>query len=381
MGDIFFQPFNASNTPAAQPVQNMKTVVPPGTFQQTFQDINISEEGDVQKDNITIEDITPSSETKGNVQKYNAPSYRARSLQEFQAMQQRLNNQKSNEANDQSSQQVFRIPEKLTLPQQMELYKHEQLLSNPGGDNFLVKDGVPVYQPNIDHKDFFARIGKDIQDAGANFINALKDIGGGSKFSYIDKGGKISHAQKTGLFGTIKNFVGKVIDAFDFGQNEEHPPQGLLQTAGYMGKKIFVDGFVGDIVLGIPSSVINVGEDLLFGVLNAIEVIPDATIGNFEAGQKAVTTIFDNGQVAIDYITDVLPGGSAWMRAHSAGSQDHGWSIPFLYNIKTPVSGLEDPRWAYVQNTPFRKTLETAGSIIADISLGILPFIVHANKE
>lgn len=62
-------------------------------------------------------------------------------------------------------------------------------------------------------------------------------------------------------------------------------------------------------------------EDRMLTGWNLVEVIPDATIGNLGAGEKLTTTFFDNGQVTIDYLTDILPAGEAWLRVHSHGQK------------------------------------------------------------
>ena len=97
-------------------------------------------------------------------------------------------------------------------------------------------------------------------------------------------------------------------------------------------------------------------------------MLPDATIGNVEAGRKLVTTVFDNGQVAIDYLTDILPTGEAWLRVHASRINFKEIRPPVLYNLKMPEHYTGDVRWRYVRNTPFRKTIETIGSLLADVA-------------
>jgi hypothetical protein len=40
---------------------------------------------------------------------------------------------------------------------------------------------------------------------------------------------------------------------------------------------------------------------------------------------------------------------------------------PFINNIRRPERESDDTRWKYVRNTPFRKAIETVGSIVFDI--------------
>jgi hypothetical protein len=44
---------------------------------------------------------------------------------------------------------------------------------------------------------------------------------------------------------------------------------------------------------------------------------------------------------------------------------------PILYNLNTAEVRLTDPRWAYVGNTPFRRTIETIGSLVGDAAISL----------
>ena len=107
------------------------------------------------------------------------------------------------------------------------------------------------------------------------------------------------------------------------------------------------------------------GEDLLLAGWNLLETIPDATIGNFKTGKKLTTAVFDNVQVALDYLTDILPAGDAWIRVHSPDLKEY--KAPILNNIHRPERTNGDSRWRYIRNTSFRKTIETAGSLVMDV--------------
>ncbi len=97
--------------------------------------------------------------------------------------------------------------------------------------------------------------------------------------------------------------------------------------------------------------------------LNSIEVIPDATIGNFEAGRKVTTSIFDNTQVVVDFMTDVLPGGEASGRTRSFRLAKGLKGLPIINNITTDENGTVELNWRYVRNTNFRKVIETVTSL------------------
>ena len=81
--------------------------------------------------------------------------------------------------------------------------------------------------------------------------------------------------------------------------------------------------------------------------------------------------ILAHGQVALDYLTDILPFGDAWVRVHSLNLKEG--KAPGLYNIGREEHTTDDERWRYVRNTPFRKTIETVGSLLLDVlSLKVL---------
>lgn len=240
-------------------------------------------------------------------------------------------------------------------------------MSNPGGDDFFLNKASKVIDKYYDHNKFSKRVGKDLADAGNNLLNVVKDVGIGAKIRYVDKHGNIKEGRKVGLAKTIANFFRDVASGLTFGA---YSPEGEVKPHGGIGrikhlfKKIFKDAIFGDIVMGIPGSAIYVGEDVMFAGLNAIETIPDATIGNFKAGRKATTAIFDNTQVALDFVTDVLPGGEASERARSFKLAKGIKGLPIINNFTTPEKESDEQEWRYVRNTNFRKVIETISSFI-----------------
>jgi len=261
-------------------------------------------------------------------------------------------------------------PEKLpksSVLQQYRLYKEDQLLSNPGGDNFFLNRTSGVIDNDYDHSKFSKRVGKDLADAGSNLLNMMKDMGIGAKIRYIDNHGEINEERKVGFVATLGNFFKNLVSGLTLGA---YTPEGEVKPSGGAGrtkhlfKKIFRDAVVGDIVVGVSRSIIYVGEDMILAGLNSIEVIPDATIGNFEAGRKATTSIFDNTQVVMDFMTDVLPGGEASGRARSFRLAKGLKGLPIINNITTDENGAVELNWKYVRNTKFRKMIETVTSLI-----------------
>ncbi|MFQ5688118.1 MAG: hypothetical protein ACE5GV_15830, partial [Candidatus Scalindua sp.] len=240
-----------------------------------------------------------------------------------------------------------------SLAEQYKIYKEDQLMSNPGGDSFFLNKASGVIDNGYDHSRISKRVGKDLADAGNNLLNAVKDLGIGAKFKYVDKNGNVNEGRKVGFAGTVVNFVKDVASGLSFGiysPEGEAKPQGAGRIK-HLLKKIFKDALVGDIVNGVPRSAINIGEDVMFAGLNAVEAVPDATIGNFKAGRKATTAIFDNTQVALDFLTDVLPGGEASGRARSFKLAKGLKGLPIINNLTTPEKKEDEKEWKYVRNT------------------------------
>lgn len=256
---------------------------------------------------------------------------------------------------------------------QIAMYKEDQLLAHPGGDYYFLNRSVGVYDPDFDRSRFDNRVGKDLDDAAENFQNIFKDLTVGAEFKYVAEDGTIHEDRRGGLFETVETFFEDLLSGLTFGAytpTGEKPPEGFGESVLHFFKKIFYDGLIKDLVVGVPHSAINVGKDAAFAAINLLQVVPDATIGNFQWGQKLTTTLFDNGQVAVDYLTDIAPGGTAWLRVHAAGREGE-WGLPVLYNLRTAEAGIADPRWASIRNTPFRKTVETIGSLLGDAAIGL----------
>ena len=244
-------------------------------------------------------------------------------------------------------------------------YKDDQLLSNPGGDHYYLEQKKVVPHPRA-QESFWGRVGKDISDAFSNVKNFFKDLLFGSKIRYRDKNNQIREDTRKGLVGSVVNFFKGVGSALSFGMwrpDGEKEPQGFVERIGFFfsGMK---EAIFGDLIQGAGRSFIHMGEDLIFAGWNLIEAIPDATIGNFHKGKNLITNIFDNGQVVLDYLTDILPFGDAWQRVHSTNLKE--LKLPIISNIKMPEHYSEDARWRHVRNTPFRKTIETIGSLLSD---------------
>ncbi|MDR4504155.1 MAG: hypothetical protein MRK01_05080 [Candidatus Scalindua sp.] len=261
---------------------------------------------------------------------------------------------------------IGKLPKSAVL-QQYKIYKEDQLLSNPGGDDYFIDKTTGVVSNNFDHSSFAKRVGKDLKDAGGNLLNAAKDVGIGAKFNYVNNRGEIKEARKVGFAKTMVHFFKNIASGLTFGSYtpaSEVAPQGGIERIKHFFGKIFKDAILGDVVKGVPRSVINVGEDLLFAGLNTLETIPDATIGNHKIGRKATTRIFDNAQVVLDLATDVMPGGEASGRTHAMNMEKGLRGLPIIHNLSTSENRDNGEDWRYVRNTYFRKVVETLLSLI-----------------
>lgn len=271
-------------------------------------------------------------------------------------------------------------PQKLsrpeTLSEQMAKYKVDQLIADPGGDNYFRENKSVIVHNEYDQHKLKTRIGKDLSDARENIMRLIDDIGKGSTKNYIAPDGSINTYHRLGLQGSLGNFVKNVSSGLTFGayvpEGEEKPHGGVGRVKHFFSK-IFKEGLLQDLGKSTTGAVVSGLRHSVLAAVNTLEAVPDATIGNLEFGQKLTTKVFDNGQVAVSYLTDVIPGGEAWFRVHSPGKTEEGRMLPVYYNLKTSEQNIDDPRWATVRNTPFRKTIESVGALISDAAmLGML---------
>ena len=257
-------------------------------------------------------------------------------------------------------------PGDLTPTSDLQKYKDDQLLRNPGGKHYYLDKKEIVKHPE-EQASFFGRIKKDLSDSFGNVKNFFGNLFFGSKILYRDQHHQIQEAQQTGLFGTLVDFIKDLGSALSFGlwhPDEDEVPQGFMNRLVYSAGKL-KDALMTDLLEGVPSSVNHMGQNLLLAGWNLIEVLPDAAIGNFEEGRKLTSTVFDNGQVVVEYLTDIIPSGDAWLRAHAANLI--GMQAPFIYNLNMPEHYMGDTRWQHVRNTPLRKSIESIGALLADV--------------
>ena len=244
-------------------------------------------------------------------------------------------------------------------------YKEDQLLRYHGGKGYdLDKKQVPA--DGKQKTGFLQRVGKDLGDAFGNVKNSFGNLLMGAKTFYRDKNGTIREERQRGLLGVAKDFVSHMGTALTFGAwcpGSRPPPQGFVNRLMYAGSNL-KEAISGDLMTGIGQSVNHMTTNLVLAGWNLTEVVPDATVGNFDAGAKLTNTIFDNGQVAVQYLTDIVPTGDAWLRVHASDLRH--LKLPLLYNLKMPENYGDDTRWKTVRNTTFRKSVETVGALLAD---------------
>jgi hypothetical protein len=259
-----------------------------------------------------------------------------------------------------------------TLSEQMAKYKVDQLMASPGGDHYFREGDSVSVRNDYSHREFKTRVGKDLSDARENIIRLIDDIGKGSTKNYIAPDGSVNTYHRLGLHGSLGNFVKNVSSGLTFGiyvPEGEEKPHGGVNRVKHFFSKIFKEGVLQDLGKSTTGAVVSGLRHSVLAAVNALEAVPDATIGNLESGRKLTTKVFDNGQVAVSYLTDVIPGGEAWFRVHSPGKTEKGSMLPVYYNLKTSEQNIDDPRWATVRNTPFRKTIESVGALISDAAM------------
>lgn len=262
----------------------------------------------------------------------------------------------------------------------LEKYKDDQLLRNPGGKDYNLDEKKVEKNPKA-QQTFWGRVGKDLSDSWGNVKNFFKNLAMGSKILYRDKNNQIQEGRQRGVLAAVGDFFKDLGSALSFGYMRrpgEKEPQGFGERLKYSLGKL-KDAIAGDLVGGVSGGLNHMGKNLILAGWNLVEVLPDATIGNFEGGKKLSNTIFDNGQVVIEYLTDVAPTGDAWLRVHAASLK--AVKPPVLYNISMPENNTDDVRWQYVRNTPFRKTIETIGALLADAaSIALIGQTASAGK-
>ncbi len=255
----------------------------------------------------------------------------------------------------------------VSLRDQFKKYKEDQLLLNPGGDYFSLDKDNRLIDSSVDQSKFNLRVGKDLRDAGKNFLNIFKDMGTGATFKYVAEDGHVQEGKKSGLGGTLIKFFKDIASGITFGKytpENENAPHNALEGTKHFFKKIFVDALFKDVIVGVPKSAIHVGEDAVLACINLAETVPDATVGNFKAGQVATTEIFDDTQVFVKFLADVVPMGEASSRTRAFTFKKGIKGLPIVNNITTPEHGVKDENWRYVRNTPLRKTIESVATLI-----------------
>ncbi|MGA3117087.1 MAG: hypothetical protein ABSF90_21935 [Syntrophobacteraceae bacterium] len=243
-------------------------------------------------------------------------------------------------------------------------YKDDQLLRNPGGRSYYL-DQKKVVDP-LHKESVLGLVRKDFSGVLGNMRNFFGNMFLGTTVLHRNEKNEIQQGHQRGLVRTVADFCKDLGSALSFGTwhpDSPQAPHGLKNRLLYSVSKL-KDAFMGDILTGVPASVNHMGKNLILSGWHLAEVLPDAAIGNFGPGQKLTTSIFDNGHVAIEYLTDIIPSGDAWLRVHASSLKE--MKPPILYNLKMPEFNTGDIRWEHVRNTPFRKTIESIGAILAD---------------
>lgn len=248
-------------------------------------------------------------------------------------------------------------------------YKDDQLLRNPGGDDYIIKADGTVGDDISKSESAWDAVKKDAASVWGNIKNFFGNLFCGTDFSYRAEDGTIKQGKTRGLIGSVADCFKSLGKAFTFGAFEtEDPPEGLWGRVKYFFSNIKKAVF-DDLIGGVTGSTVRMAENAAITALNLAEIVPDATIGNFKIGRDATSAIFDNAQVAVSYVADILPGGEGWKRVHSGNYETDNFKLPVLNNITKPEHSNDDTRWSFVRNTTFRKAIETIGSFAADVFL------------
>ncbi|MFZ0931425.1 MAG: hypothetical protein WAN11_22665 [Syntrophobacteraceae bacterium] len=245
-----------------------------------------------------------------------------------------------------------------------EKYKDDQLLRNPGGRSYYL-DEKKVVSP-LHKQSILGLVRKDFSGVLGNIRNFFGNMFLGTTVLHRNEKNEIQQGHQKGLLQNAANFCKDLGSALSFGTwhpDSAQAPHGLKNRILYSVSKL-KDAFMGDILTGVPLSANHMGKNLILSGWHLAEVLPDAAIGSFGPGQKLTTSIFDNGHVAIEYLTDIIPSGDAWLRVHASNLKEI--KPPVLYNLKMPEFNNGDIRWENVRNTPFRKTIESIGALLAD---------------
>jgi hypothetical protein len=243
-------------------------------------------------------------------------------------------------------------------------YKDDQLLRNPGGRSYYLdekKVAVPINKESLS-----GLVRKDFSSVLGNIRNFFGNMFLGTTVLHRNDKNEIQQGHQKGLLQNAADFFKDLGSALTLGTwhpDSAQAPQGLKNRLLYSVSKL-KDAFMGDILTGVPLSANHMGKNLILSGWHLAEVLPDAAIGSFGPGQKLTTSIFDNGHVAIEYLTDIIPSGDAWLRVHASSLKEI--KPPVLYNLKMPEFNNGDIRWEHVRNTPFRKTIESIGALLAD---------------
>ena len=161
----------------------------------------------------------------------------------------------------------------------------------------------------------------------------------GATMKYVDKDGRIQEAKKGGIYwhtGQIFKDAASGVTLGKYTSDGEKSPDTALDTTKHFFKKVFVDALLKDVIIGIPRSAVHVAEDVAFAAINLAEAVPDATIGNSRIGQKITTEVFDDTQVLVDFVTDVIPTGEASSRTRAFSFKKGIKGLPLVHNITEP---------------------------------------------
>ncbi len=141
----------------------------------------------------------------------------------------------------------------LGLMEQIARYKEDQLLANPGGDHYHTDRTKNVIVKPDGPSGFIQRVGKDLKDAGSNFINMIENFIAGAEYKYRAADGSIGSGRHSGLLGTVGKFFRNMASGLSFGAyvpEGEAAPVGVWGRTKHFFKKVFGEALVNNLVAG-----------------------------------------------------------------------------------------------------------------------------------
>ena len=210
------------------------------------------------------------------------------------------------------------------------------------------------------------RMNEDLSNTGINILNGLYGLKGAIE-GILDLPGDIVNGFSWGLIPTYEITNGKVK------LTDSKPEGSIVGKILHPIKQIIGEGLFGDIV----NPTLDTAQGVTFAAVNLAQMPFSATLGCTEPTRYVTDGLFSTAYIGADAIFQNFPGGDASTRVHSTDLRE-GWKgIPFVKNCYTneyeaDLAGINEniqKDKIIIENTTFRKHLETPASIAGDALL------------